>query len=118
MADVEQPRTGARFRRPLTRAELARVLAPLAASTGHEPPARSLVALWDVILADAEGTTYAVAHASNLGLRPNDYAIPSHQADEILQAMMDGRRARVRASIRLAWLDKGPATYDDEAGPG
>jgi hypothetical protein len=115
MAHTDRPGPGARFKRPLTDAELAKVLAPLARPRGAKPPAEALIALWDIILADAEGTTYAAAHAAKLNLRPNHYAIPATQAAEITDAMMQGRTPRVRASVRIAWLDQGPATYDDPA---
>lgn len=109
---------GTRFRRPLTDAELAKIEQALrTGGPGQHGPAKAMVALWDIILGEAEDTTYSIAMTTQRGYRPNDYAIPRRQATELIKLMQGTRRAQVRHGVTLAWHNTGPASYDEEEEP-
>lgn len=111
----ETRQVGSRFRRPLSAEEMGQVLAALrSGGRDQHGPAAAMVALWDIILTEAEGTTFAAAMAAQCGYHPNDYAIPRWQARELIAEMARGRRAQVRHGVRLAWNNSGPAVYDDD----
>jgi hypothetical protein len=112
---TSEPRTvKRRFKRPLTDDELGRIEQALrTGGGGPHGPAAALVALWDVILQDAEGCTYAQANAEDRGFRPNDYAIPKAQADALLALMKGTRSKRVRNSVSMTWHNRGPASYNE-----
>lgn len=117
MASDTRP-IGTRFKRPLTDDELAKVEHALrTGGPGQHGPAKAMVALWDIILGEAEGCTYAVATATDRGYHPNDYAIPRRQANELVKLMQGTRRAQVRHGVTLAWRNTGPASYDEDETP-
>jgi hypothetical protein len=101
---------GARFRRPLTDTELARVLAIILA----EGASAGFTTLWDIVLLEAHGLTMEQAATAGLDYRVRDYAITDEQARTIFDAMAGtagGRRLMLQA-IGSMWLDKGPASFD------
>lgn len=98
-----------RFCRPLTETELAAVID----EAGARGVLAALQALWDLILEDAEGISWAQAVASGRVFDPGDYAIPRAQAGEIQRAMRrHGAALSRRPDVGMVWLDRGPALYD------
>lgn len=107
--------TGTKFRRPLTSAEMARIEAAVrSGGPAEQGPAAGLMKMWDIILGEAEGLTYAVAVASGQGLHPRDYAIPREQAEQLVAMLKGTRSSRVQRSVGLTWRLDGPASYDPE----
>jgi hypothetical protein len=89
------------------------------ARDGRTGPGRAMVALWDLILRDAEGINYEDAAATDRLFAVQNYAIASDQARALHDAMMKGRRLPRRevTGFGWLWLNLSPAEYDvDEPG--
>ena len=115
---------GRRFRRALTRDELATVRARIAA----EGATAGVRALWTVLLLAADGITFEEAMATNLVLDREAYAIPAGQARLLLEWLtifpVDGdaeglvRSPRWAEQVRELWSVAGPASFEDPAAAG
>lgn len=103
---------GARFKRPLTEDEVAKIRA--VRRTGGrkaiDRAAAAFVALWDVILVAAEGLTYEEAVERNVRFDVRDYAIPQDQAEQIKTILCGRLDSANRMKIITTWLSLGPAS--------
>lgn len=96
-----------RFRRRLTEAEMAE-LQGLA-----REPVSCFMALWNIILGEAEGTTWERATENRQRFDVSRYAIPRDQEAQ-LQAWLCHRQPKHRRlQVMMAFLDIGPATYQE-----
>ena len=109
---------GTRFRRPLTEQELDKIaeIAKWPGETGGL--AATFRAIWDVLLGEAEGVTYAEASERGLKFNVAEYAIPESQRGVLLDLLHEVRGPAVKeSSVAMLWLDRGPATYPDGSAP-
>lgn len=93
-----------RFQRELTEGEMEQILG----AAGRKPDA-VLVALWDVILREAEGMSWKDACDRDQKYHVSEYAIPAHQATRI--------QAALGPKSTMLWFNVGPASFgngDDE----
>lgn len=98
-----------RFRRRLTDAEMDSI----AAVVKQSGPAEGFIALWDVILTEAEGTTFRAADPSS-GFDVSLYAIPADQSlllNQLMSRRAVGRRAKLQ--VAMTFFALGPAVFDD-----
>lgn len=110
-----QPRLGSRFRRALTDDELKRIDDAIRTGfAGEGGPAAGIRAMWDIILRDAEGVSWGEQSVPERRYDVRDYAIPARQEQAILARLYRGQSRGVRNSIGFAWLDVGPAVFDDD----
>lgn len=86
------------------------------ARDGRKGPGRAMEALWDLILREAEGISYAEAKDTGLVFAVQNCAIPSDQSQALYAAFVKGRRLARRevAGIGMLWLNLSPADYDAE----
>lgn len=98
-----------RFHRALTGPELEAVFS--ACLEGGVD--RGMPVLWDILLQEAEGTTWADATTAGRRFEPGDYAIPSSQATAVKAALgqYHGLGGSGHPSVLMLWLSIGPATY-------
>jgi hypothetical protein len=99
----------------LTDAEMATVLERVEAEGG----AAGFITMWDVILTEAEGVTYAEAVEQDTKFDVFAYAIPYEQSEQLTAAMRRARKrrhgaspARWRQQVTWTWFQIGPATFD------
>ena len=107
-------RVGSRFRRRLTPAELRSIVMAADAPPGTAVEA-AFRTLWDLLLTEAEGVSFADAVERGLRFHPDDYAIPAAQAASLIDLLnqVAGALRGSERSVAMAWLELGPATYDD-----
>lgn len=98
-----------RFNRALTPDEVDGILSTLE----REGPAAAFIAMWDVILLDAEGCTWREAGEQGREFSVTDYAIPSAQETQLRDAMRKGRRRDLRMKIAWTWFEFGPTSSDE-----
>jgi hypothetical protein len=86
------------------------------ARDGRTGPGRAMVALWDLILRDAEGISYEDAAATGCVFAVQNYAIAADQSAALHDAVMKRRRLNRRelTGFGMLWLNLSPAEYDAE----
>jgi hypothetical protein len=111
--------TGARFRRPLTDAELAVITAAGRRGGRDGGLDGAFRATWDILLREAESVTMEEADRQGLKFHPGDYAIPLSQSVVLLSIWRRHRGPRYRSgsAAGMLWIHMGPGSYPDDAPP-
>lgn len=97
-----------RFRRRLTVEEMDSL-----ATLARKDTVACFVALWDIILDEAEGTDWNAATAGGKRFDVSLYAIPRDQESQLKTWMCHRQPRHRRYQIAMAFLDIGPATYEE-----
>lgn len=114
---VQGSPVGSRFRRPLTDDELERIRSARSSSRDDTDAAFiAFVALWDILLGEAEGLTFADAraHTAATGERFDirSYAVPYEQSATIFEILHGDLTGRSSKWVGVLWVDLGPAGYE------
>ena len=103
---------GFRFRRSLTDEELERIRSAAKRPGRNGGLDAAFRATWDILLGEAEGMTMAQAVDRGLKFHPLEYALPEHQAQQVLSIWVRhrGPRYRIASAASLLWMSMGPAS--------